>query len=79
MHELDGQMSIFDLGSPSGKMFPAPTQATEAMISKPSSKPLPKSQTPMFLFLSLKKANGQKPDASWAMAGQLPGAYPPSF
>jgi hypothetical protein len=27
----------------------------------------------MFLFLSLKKGNGQKPDASWAMAGQLPG------
>lgn len=75
MHELDGQMSIFDLSSPSGKMFPAPIQAMEGMISKPSSKPLQKSQTPTFLFLSLKRENGRKPDASWVMAGQLPGEH----
>ena len=72
MHELDGQMSIYDLGFPSLKMFAAPTQATEAMISKPSSKPLPKSQTPMFLFLSLKKENGQKPPRKWIVRRLTP-------
>lgn len=72
--QLAGQMSIFDLGLPFGKMSPAPIPAMEEEISKPSSKPSAKSQTQQFQFLSLKKGSGLTPDASWVMAAQLPGA-----
>lgn len=72
--QMAGQMSIFDLGLPFGKMSPAPIPQTEGAISKPSSKPSAKSQTPQFQFLSLKKESGLTQDASWEMATQLPGA-----
>ena len=72
--QLAGQMSIFDLGLPFGKMSQAPIPQTEGAISRPSSKPSAKSQTPQFQFLALKKGSGLTPDASWEMATQLPGA-----
>ena len=71
--QMAGQMSIFDLGLPFGKMSPEPIHQTEGAISKPSSKPSAKSQTPQFQFLALKKGSGLTPDASWEMATQLPG------
>ena len=72
--QMEGQMSIFDLGLPFGKMSPAPIHQTAGAISKPSSKRSAKSQTQQFQFLSLKKGSGLTPDASWEMATQLPGA-----
>ena len=73
--QLDGQMSFFDLGMPSGKTYPEPSQATRERTSAPSSKPSAKSETKPFLYLSLKKANGLLPDALWETATALPGAY----
>ena len=40
---LEGQVSMFDLDLPSGKMFPEPSAATKEKTSAPFSKPFPKS------------------------------------
>ena len=70
---LEGQMSIFDLGSQCGKTSPALSQATKERTSKQSSKRSAKSQTAVFQFLCPKKESGRKPDASWEMVTALPG------
>lgn len=75
MRQLDGQMSMFDPDLPFGKMCPVHFPAIKEKTSGPCSKPLRKSETPKFQYLCLKKANGQKPDASWEMAGALPGVH----
>ena len=40
---LEGQVSMFDLDLPSGKMFQEPSAATKEKTSAPCSKPFPKS------------------------------------
>lgn len=71
--QLEGQVSMFDLVSPFGRTCPEPSQAIKAETSKQSCKPSAKSPSQMFQFLSLKKGNGARLDASWAMAAALPG------
>ena len=71
--QLEGQVSMFDLVSPFGRTCPEPSQAIKAETSKQSCKPSAKSPIQTFQFLSLKKGNGARPDASWAMATALPG------
>ena len=70
--QLEGQMSIFDLGIWSGKMYPehCPQENPKEQTSKPSSRKSSKSsekKLPLFLSLS---TDGQKPDASveWVTA-----------
>ena len=54
MPELEGQMSIFDLGLPSGRTCPERSAATKAQTSRQSSKPLRPSVKTTFQFLNLK-------------------------
>ena len=65
--QLEGQMSIDDLGLPCGRTFqersPATTEKTSARCSKRSAL----SKKAEFLFLDLRAANGNPPDASWEM------------
>jgi hypothetical protein len=73
--QLEGQMTIFDLVSPSGKTYPERSAATKEQISKPYSKRSVASVTGKnILYLSLKKGNGILPGASWETVGALPGA-----
>ena len=72
-NQLAGQVSMFDLASPFGKTCPEHIQATKDEISKPSCKPYAKSQTPTFMFLSLKTESGRRQDASWETATALRG------
>ena len=71
--QLEGQVSMFDLVSPFGRTCPEPSQAIKAETSKQSCKPSAKSQIQSFQFLSLKKGNGVRQAASWAMVTALPG------
>ena len=75
MRQLDGQLSMFDPDLQFGKTCPGHSPATREKTSGPCSKPLRKSDATKFQYLCLKKANGQKPDASWEMAGALPGVH----
>ena len=72
--QLEGQMSIADLGLPYGKTSPEHSAATEEKTSKLSCKPSAKSAEKPFLFLGLRKASGQTPVASWERVTALPGA-----
>ena len=58
MYEVEGQMSIFDLGIWSGKTSQEPCRQTEERISESSSKRRQESQTRMPLFLDLRKNGG---------------------
>lgn len=62
------------LGSPCGRMSPARSQATKVRTSAPSSKHSAKSEEKPFLYLNLRRGNGQRPDASWETVTALPGA-----
>ena len=62
------------LGSPCGRTFPAHSQATKARTSALSSKRSAKSEEKPFLYLNLRRGNGQRPDASWETVTALPGA-----
>ena len=69
---MEQQITIQDLLS--GKMYLEPSAATGEEISGPSSRPCATSaRKEGFLFLCLKAGNGETPDASWEMAGALPG------
>ena len=61
------------LGSPCGRTFPAHSQATNARTSALSSKRSAKSEEKPFLYLNLRRGNGQRPDASWETVTALPG------
>ena len=67
MQQLPGQMSIFDLDMPCGKMFPEHSAATKERILGSSSKNSAKSQTKQPMFLNLKRGNGTLVGASWEM------------
>jgi hypothetical protein len=72
---MEGQVSLFDLDSPCGKTSQAHFPATKERTSKPSSKRSATSgEGKPILFLSLRKADGILPGASWEMVGALPGA-----
>ena len=72
---MDGQVSLFDQDTWSGKMSPEHSAATRARTSAPSSKKPRGSQTKLPLFLDLRKASGRPQDASWEMGGALLGVY----
>ena len=67
MQQLPGQMSIFDLDMPCGKMFPEHSAATKARTLGSFSKNSAKSQTKQPMFLNLKRGNGTLVGASWEM------------
>ena len=71
MSELEGQMSIFDLGLPSGRTCPERSAATRERTSKPFYKPSQVSVKTEFQFLNLK--SGGVLGASWETVGVLPG------
>ena len=68
---LQGQMSIFDLGLPSGKTCRERSAVIKEPTSKPSSKPLQVFPATGYQFLDLR--SGTMPDAWLAMDGALPG------
>ena len=68
---LQGQMSIFDLGLPSGKTCRERSAVIKEPTSKPSSKPLQVFPATGYQFLDLR--SGTMPDAWSAMDGVLPG------
>ena len=72
---MDYQMTIFDLGSWSGKTCQEPSVQTKEKISEPSLKKPQKSSVKMPLFLNLKKENGPMQAASWETGGLLLGEY----
>lgn len=67
MQQLPGQMSIFDLDMPYGKMFQEHSVATKERILESYSKNSAKSQTKQPMFLNLKRGNGTLVGASWGM------------
>ena len=69
--QLEGQVTMFDLVSPSGKTSQEHSAVTTAQTSKPSCKPCAASKEKTFLYLNLK--SGNLLGASWEMAGALPG------
>lgn len=71
---MEGQMSLFDLDTWSGRTCREHSAATAAKTSESSSKRQPKSQTRMPLFLDLRES-GHRQDASWEMGGALLGEY----
>ena len=62
----EGQASISDQGSWSGKMSPEHSQVTKERTSKQSCRQSSASRTIQPQFLSLRKENGRVPDVSWA-------------
>ena len=71
--QLEGQMSIADLGLPFGKTCPGPSPATAAMTSEPSYRRFVASEDATILYLDLRKASGEIPGVSWETVGALPG------
>lgn len=73
--QMDGQVSLFDPGSWSGRMSPEHSAPTTEKTSPQSSKKRSKSQSrkpPLFLCL---KRDGQPADVSWVTDGALLGVY----
>ena len=75
MKEMEGQISLFDLDSCSGKMLSEHSPATKEKIFEPYLKKQRKSLTRPPLFLDLRKENGIQRDAYWVMGGPLPGEF----
>lgn len=74
--QTEGQMSLFDLDSPFGRMCPEPSAATKGMTSRQSSKPFVKSGgASTILYLCLQTGGGNPLGASWETVGALPGVY----
>ena len=71
--EMDGQTSLFDLGTWYGKTCQERSAATAATISEPCWRSLPGSQNQTLLFLDLRKEDGEKLEPSSVMAGALHG------
>ena len=72
---MEGQVSLFDLGTWYGKTYQERCQAEtpKAKTSESSLKKQRKSQTKLPLYLDL--TSGQTADASWEMGGALLGEY----
>ena len=78
--QQDGQMTLFDPDSWSGKTSRELSAATKVRTSEPSSKKRQGSRTVVPLFLDLRKENGLLQEPSWEMGGPLLGEYSmPSF
>ena len=77
MKEMEGQMSIYDLGILCGRTSPEhyPQESPKERTSASSSKNSQKSQTKMPLFLNLRTGSGQAADASWETDGASLGEY----
>lgn len=69
--QLEGQISMFDLASPSGKTSQEHSVPIKEQTSKPSCKPCATSKEKTFMYLNLK--NGNLLGASWETVGALPG------
>ena len=67
MKQVSGQMSLFDLDMPCGKMSLAHFQATKEKTSASSSKSSARSKTAMPLFLDLRVGSGNLAGVSWEM------------
>ena len=75
MQQVEGQMSLSDLGIWSGRMCQEHCPQTKGMTSDVSSKKQPKSSKKMPIYLDLRRGGGHTPDASWEMGGPLLGVY----
>lgn len=75
IYEMDGQMSLFDQDSSSGKMCQELSPQTREKTSELSSKRSQGSKIKMPLFLDLRTANGQPAEASWGMGIPSVGGY----
>ena len=73
--QADGQMSIFDHGSWSGKTSPELSAATKVKTSGLCSKRPQKSRIQAPLYLDLRKGSGLTPDALWETDGASLGEY----
>lgn len=72
--QLDGQMTFLDLVLPSSKTLQEHSAAIKEKTFKQSSKHSATLKTPVFLFLNLRKGNGNMLGASWETVSALPGA-----
>ena len=72
---VDGQVSMLDLDTWSGRTSPEHSVATAEKISVPSSKKQRTSQTKVPLFLNLQTGNGQPPEQSWETNGVSLGEF----
>ena len=75
MQQVEGQMSLSDLGIWSGRTYQEPCPQTKEMTSDASSKRQPKSSKRIPLYLDLRRGGGHTPDVLWAMGGPLLGEY----
>ena len=75
MQQVEGQMSLSDLGIWSGKMYQEPYLQTKEKTSDASLKRQQKSSKRMPLYLDLRRGGGHTQDASWEMGGPLLGEY----
>ena len=75
IEELEGQLSLFDQDSCSGKTYQEHYRQTRAKTSASSSKKSQGSKNRLPLYLDLRKANGQTQDVSYSMGGALLGEY----
>ena len=65
MKQVSGQMSLFDLDMPCGKMSPVHSVPTKGRTSASSSKSSARSKTAMPLFLDLRVGSGNLAGVSW--------------
>ena len=75
MQQVEGQMSLSDLGIWSGKMYQEPCLQTKEKTSGASLKKQPKSSKKTPIYLDLRRGGGHTQDASWEMGGLLLGEY----
>lgn len=73
--QKEGQVSLFDQNTWSGKTCQGHSHQTAAKTSQRCSKKQPESQTKAPLFLDLRKENGEPQDVSWETDSQLLGVY----
>jgi len=74
--QVEGQVTLRDLGICFGRMSEEVSAATKELTSKPSSRKSSGSQNRnLQMFLFLRKESGQKQDASWETLGASHGNY----
>ena len=74
-NNVEGQMTLQDVGISFGKMCQEHSQATVVRTSGASSKKSPKLSKKMPIYLDLRRGGGHTQDASWEMGGPLLGEY----
>lgn len=73
--QQEGQVSLFDQGTWSGKTYQEHSRQAMEKTSRRCSKKQPESRTKAPLFLDLRKANGEPQDVSWETDSPLLGVY----